>query len=342
MRYQTLEFSCCYRECIFIDSTTTIRFNLPDKAGTVARVQTPSLLQLEFLKPKYWLIWPVIGLIRLVCLFPLRARWGFGHALGYLAYLLARKRRHIVKTNLELCFPSLDPVEVDSLVKKNFSSNGIGIVETALVWFSTPTDSNQVTDIEGLDILTTAAQEGRGVLLLGTHLATLDLCGAVLSLHQPFDVMYRRNKNKLLEAIMTRGRMRNFNAAIERSDVRQVISRLRQGAVVWYGPDQDYGRKHSVFAPFFGVPAATVTATARITKITTAEVVVFTHFRDEQSGRYLINLSKLPESYPTDNEVANCTIVNRAIEEAIIKDPAQYWWVHRRFKTRPPGVDRPY
>ena len=305
-------------------------------------VRNPSLLQLEFLKPRYWLIWPIIGLIRLVCLLPLRARWGFGHALGSLAYLLARKRRHIVKTNLELCFPTLDRLEVASLVRRNFSSNGISIIETALVWFSTPTSSNEVTDIEGLDILTRAVQEGRGVLLLGTHLSTLDLCGAVLSLHQPFNVMYRRNKNKLLEAIMTRGRMRNFKAAIERSDVRQVVRRLRQGAVVWYGPDQDYGRKHSVFAPFFGVPAATVTATARIIRMTKAEVVVFSHFREERSGRYLIRLSKLPESYPTDNEVTNCTMVNRAVEEAIIKDPAQYWWVHRRFKTRPPGVDRPY
>lgn len=305
-------------------------------------VRTPSLLQLEFLKPRYWLVWPVIGLIRLVCLLPLRARWGFGRALGYLAYLLARRRRHIVKTNLELCFPTLDPLEVKSLVRRNFSSSGISIIETALVWFSTPDGSNDVTDIEGLEILNKAVQEGRGVLLLGTHLSTLDLCGAVLSLHQPFDVMYRRNKNRLLETIMTRGRMRNFDAAIERSDVRQVIRRLRQGAVVWYGPDQDYGRKHSVFAPFFGVPAATITATARIVKMTKAEVVVFSHFRDERSGRYLIRLSKLPESYPTDNEVADCTTVNRAIEEAIMTDPTQYWWVHRRFKTRPAGEPRPY
>ena len=125
--------------------------------------------------------------------------------------------------------------------------------------------------------------------------------------------------------------MRNFDTAIERSDVRQVMRRLRQGAIVWHRPDQGYGKKHSVFALFFGVPAATITATARITKMTKAEVVVFSHFRDERSGSYL-----------TDDQVTNCTMVNRTVEEAIITDPAQYWWVHRRFKTRPPGEARAY
>jgi len=99
----------------------------------VNAVRTPTLLQLEFLKPRYWLIWPAIGLIRLVCFLPLRARWGFGHALGAIGYLLARKRRHIVKTNIEHCFPTLDPEEVQSMVRRNFNSNGNSIVETALV-----------------------------------------------------------------------------------------------------------------------------------------------------------------------------------------------------------------
>ena len=312
------------------------------KTDIVTPVLSTSLKKLEFLKPKYWGIWLVVGFIRVVCLFPLKARWDFGRGMGKVAYYFAKRRRHIVKTNLQLCFPSLNATEIENLVLRNFSSTGIGVVETVQAWFSNPRSSKEITDIEGLNFLTDAVQKGKGVLLVGTHLSTLDLCGAILSVYQPFDVMYRKNKNKLLEAIMTRGRMRNFEAAIERKDVKQVIKRLRQGAVVWYGPDQDYGKKHSVFAPFFGVPAASITATARITRITKAEVVIFAHFRNEQTGRYLIKLSKLPKKFPTDNDVENCIIVNEAVETAINFDLTQYWWVHRRFKTRPVGESKLY
>ena len=277
-----------------------------------------------------------------MCLVPLRIQWDFGRGLGKIAYHLAKRRRHIVRTNLQLCFPLLTPTEIENLVLRNFSSTGIGIVETVQAWFSNPTSSKEITDIEGLNFLTDAVKKGKGVLLVGAHLATLDLCGAILSTYQPFDVMYRKNKNKLLEAIMTRGRMRNFNAAIERKDVKQVIKRLRQGAVVWYGPDQDYGQKHSVFAPFFGVPAASITATARIIRITKAEVVVFAHFRNEQTGRYSIKLSQLPRAFPAINDIESCIIINRAIEDTINFDLTQYWWVHRRFKTRPFGESQIY
>jgi len=307
----------------------------------VTTVNATSLRQPEFLKPRYWPTWVGIGLIRLICVLPLRARWALGSALGLLAFYLARKRRHIVLTNLALCFPHADIQTRQRMLIENFRSSGISIIETAVAWFEEPAGYRTLVDIEGLENLRAAKAEGRGVLLLGMHLSTLDFCGAVLASETPFDVMYRRNKNKLLEAVMTRGRQRNFDSAIERNNVRQVIRRLKEGAIVWYGPDQDYGRRHSVFAPFFSRQAATITATSRIVKITGSPVVVFSHYRDLQQGRYRIRLERL-DDFPAGDDLIDCTLINSIVEKAISEAPEQYWWLHRRFKTQPEGIDRPY
>lgn len=287
-------------------------------------------------------MWIGVGLIRTVCLLPLKARWRIGSALGLLAYRFARRRRHIVETNVRLCFPELDTAGCEQLVQNNFRSSGISIIETALAWFVDPSRFRSLVDIEGLEVLRTAKEKGRGVMLMGMHLSSLDFCGAVLGTEQPFDVMYRKNRNRLLEAIMTRGRERNFSSAIERSNVRAVIRRLKAGDIVWYGPDQDYGRKHSVFAPFFGIDSASITATSRILSMTGSPVVLFSHYRDLATGRYRIILQDMDESYPTGDETADASIINKAVEQAIRLAPEQYWWLHRRFKTRPEGESRPY
>ena len=311
------------------------------KPANVTAVNNTSLRQAEFLKPGYWLTWIGIGLIRLICFLPLSIRGKAGSGLGLLASMVATRRRHIVRTNLELCFPEIGQQVLDQLLVDNFRSSGVSIIETATVWFDDPWRYRDLVDITGLDELRSAKAEGSGVMLLGMHLSTLDFCGAVLSTYEPFDVMYRRNKNRLLEAVMTRGRERNFASAIERSNVRMVVRRLKEGAVVWYGPDQDYGRKHSVFAPFFNRQAASITAEA-IVKMTGSPVVVFSHYRDLATGRYRIHLERLTKNFPTDDEIADCTCINNVIEEAVSRAPAQYWWLHRRFKTQPEGEPRPY
>ena len=261
--------------------------------------------------------------------------------LGKLAYSVAGDRRHIAETNIHLCFPQLSAADQKQLVKQIFRNNGRGIIETAFAWTGRIDRVKSRISFSGLDALQRAASEGKGVLLLGMHFSTLDLCGAALGQQVPFDVMYRRNKNQLMEATMRAGRVRNFPNAIERSDVRSVIKALKSGHVVWYGPDQDYGRKHSVFAPFFGIETASITATARIAKITGAPVVIFQHRRTDDN-RYVIELSEPLKHYPTGDEREDAARINQLVEDAILKAPDQYWWVHRRFKTRPPGESRPY
>lgn len=305
-------------------------------------VSTPSLAQREFLKPKYWPTWLGILLGYLICFLPLRVRWAIGSGLGRLGYQLARGRRHIVETNLSLCFPDKSERELDHLARDNFVSSGISIIETAVGWFIPPSKYMDLADIEGLELLLEKQKEDKPVLLLGMHLSTLDFTGAVLGQKAEIDVMYRRNKNKLIEAIMTGGRIKHFPSAIERDDVRQVIRRLKQGATVWYGADQDYGLKHSVFAPFFGVQAATITAPSRLIKMTGANVLVLSHYRNLETGRYRISITEMPEAYPSGDDVADCTMYNQVVESCVSQAPEQYWWLHRRFKSRPEGEPRPY
>ena len=295
-----------------------------------------------FLHPRFWLTWLGLVIFRVIVQFPQGIRVNIGQWLGALTFHVAKRRRHIVETNLLLCFPDKSPEQLSQLAQDTFKSGGISIVETGLAWLRGPDSIVGRVEFEGLEILRAAHARGRGVILMGMHLSTLDICGAALGRYVPFDVMYRRNKNLLLEAVMTTGREQNFPEAIERNDVRRVIHNLKQGHIVWYGPDQDYGRRNAVFSNFFGVPAATITATSRIAKITGAAVVSFSHFRDFETGKYKIRITGPLQDFPSESEADDVDRINRLLEAAIVQAPEQYWWFHRRFKTRPDKDDDVY
>ena len=301
-------------------------------------------MQARLFMPRFWPIWLGAGLFALLGLLPLRAQWGLGAALGRAGYHLARGRRHTVRVNLALCFPQMPAAAREALVREVFRSVGISLMETALIWLWAPKekDFDKVVDIHGLERLEAAYRQGKGVLLVGPHLATLDYTGAALGCKIPIDVMYRRNKNPMLEALMIGGRGRYFPNVIDRGDVRRVIRRLRAGAIVWYGADQDYGSKVSVFAPFFKVPAATISATSRFADACGCPVIFLTHYRNLATGRYDIWLEGPLRGFPSGNLVKDASLINRYIEEGVMRAPEQYWWIHRRFKTRPPGEPKLY
>jgi KDO2-lipid IV(A) lauroyltransferase len=141
--------------------------------------------------------------------------------------------------------------------------------------------------------------------------------------------------------VICRGRQRLYDGVIPRDDLKGAIRSLRRGRTLWYAADQDYGASHSVFAPFFGVPAATITMTTRLARVNDSPVVFFSHFR-EPNGRFLLKLSPPLEGYPSGDDVADAARMNLVIEAAIRSHPEQYFWLHRRFKTRPPGESSPY
>jgi KDO2-lipid IV(A) lauroyltransferase len=149
--------------------------------------------------------------------------------------------------------------------------------------------------------------------------------------------MYRFNKNPVWEWLQVSGRQHYFDGVVERQDTRQVLKRLKAGRSIWYAADQDYGAKHSVFAPFFGVPAATITATSRFARLNGSPVVLMTTHRDIRAHRWRIEFHPALSGFPTGDDVADATTINALLEAHIRRQPEQYLWVHKRFKTRPAG-----
>ena len=291
----------------------------------------------RFLAPRYWPTWLGLGMLRVLALLPFAGQVRIGTAMGRVALRFSPHRRHITHVNLELCFPELDDAQRHTLLIKHFESLGIGMLETALSWWSAPGRLRPLTRIEGLEHLHAALAKGKGVILLSAHFTTLEIGGRLLAQHAPFHVMYREHKNALFEAVMKRARERHYEKAIERSDIRGMLRSLKDNHPVWYAPDQNYGREHSTFVPFFGIAASTITATSRLARMSGAAVVPFFQERLAGGAGYRLHLQPALENFPSDNIEQDTQRINAIIETQIRRVPAQYLWTHRRFKTRPPG-----
>ncbi|WP_228160716.1 MULTISPECIES: LpxL/LpxP family Kdo(2)-lipid IV(A) lauroyl/palmitoleoyl acyltransferase [Marinobacter] len=289
--------------------------------------------------PRWWPTWLSIGLIWLLSRLPMRLQWAIGKLIGELAYRTLSSRRHITRTNIDLCFPELGAAEREALVRKSFHSNGIGVMEIGLAWFRNPEDLRPITRVHGLEHVDAALARGKGILLLGGHYSTLDLGGSLVCMFIEADVMQRDHNNPLMNAIMTRARERRYGVALDSKDLRGLFRRLKANRIVWYATDQDYGRKGIVFAPFFNVPAASITATARIVERSDCAVIPFSHFRSEDGIGYDIYFHAPFEEFPSGDDLADATRINQTIEREIRRHPDQYLWMHRRFKTRPSRDD---
>lgn len=287
--------------------------------------------------PRYWPTWGAIALMYLAAWLPWSLKLALGRGLGLLAWRFAKRRRHITETNIRLCFPELNPQQQADLVKRTFIANGIGLLETATAWCRSVDFMRQRMQFTGTEHLQKALAQGKGAIILGIHFSTLDLGGALHGLLFDVDVIYRRHDNPLFEAFMTRSRERIFGAALDRRDLRAAIKRIKSGRGVWYSPDQDFGADVSVFAPFFGQTAASIKMTSRLAKMTGAPVLPLMFHRNPDDFTYRLEYLPPLDPFPTGDEVADATQVNAFIEQAIRRHPEQYLWLHRRFKTRPPG-----
>lgn len=297
-----------------------------------------------FLHPRYWLLWLGLGVLWLVVQLPYALLLKLGRALGALMLLAAKSRRQIAARNLELCFPELSAAERERLLRENFASSGIAFFEMAMSWWWPRARLARLAHIEGLEHLQAAQREGQGVILMSLHFTTLEIGAALLGQRHTIDGMYREHNNPLFDYIQRHGRERqNLDAsAIEREDVRAMLKVLRAGRAIWYAPDQDYGRKQSIFVPLFGVPAATVTATSKFARLGKARVVPFTQQRLADGSGYRLTIHPPLADFPGDSEEADCLRINQWIEQAVRQCPEQYLWAHRRFKTRPEGAPKLY
>lgn len=289
--------------------------------------------------PRWWPTWLGIGVMWLVAQLPIRFQWWLGKMVGLLAWKLAKSRRHITEVNIRLCFPELNEQQQTALVRNAFIANGIGLMELGIAWFRNPAKLTGMTRIHGIEHFEKALEAGKGVLLLGGHYSTLDLGGSLVTEYIEADVMQRDHNNPLMNAVMTRARGRRYGTVLGARDLRGLFRSLKKNRAVWYATDQDYGRKDIVFAPFFGIPTGTITATSRIAERSGCKVVPFSHFRRDDKPGYDIYFHPALENFPSGDDLDDATRINAVIEQEIRKAPDQYLWMHRRFKTRPDRED---
>ncbi len=293
---------------------------------------------IALLAPRHWPSWALVGALWLAVRLPYRWQLAAGRLLGRLLYRTLIRRRHIARVNLRLCFPHWSQTERQRVLLLHFESLGIAVFEMGLAWWAADSRLRDLATVEGVDYLRAAQARGKGVILLSAHFTTLEVGGRLLAPHLNFCPMYRRSRNPVWDAVVWRGRARHFPTMIDRQDVRGVVKQLRANRAIWYAPDQNYGREHSLFVPFFGVPAATITATSRLARMTGAAVVPFFHHRLPAGRGYSLHLLPPLENFPSGDDAADASRINRLVEQQVLRNPDQYLWIHRRFKTRPdPG-----
>ncbi|MCO4836617.1 MAG: LpxL/LpxP family Kdo(2)-lipid IV(A) lauroyl/palmitoleoyl acyltransferase [Oceanospirillaceae bacterium] len=296
----------------------------------------------KFYSLKYWPIWFGLSILRIIIALPWAWRMAAGRAIGKLLYQLSSRRRSIAQTNIALCFSDLDASQQRHMVRETFADNGIGIIETAMAWWSSHKDLTQRVSIKGGALIDQAQAQGRGVLLVGAHYTSLDLGGILLAQHYPYYATYQRHGNALMDCIIRRGRLNHLPGIIERQDIRQVIRLLKQGKIVWLAPDQDVGPQRSVFAPFFGIDTATTPIVSRLASTTGAKVLQFSHHRTHQDQAYQLSITDSLSSIPSGQLELDAAVLNAAIETKVRLQPTQYLWLHRRFKTRPKNSPKIY
>ncbi len=287
-------------------------------------------------------MWLVILLLRLLAFMPYPALMWTGRHLGHLIQRISDRRQRIVDINLKLCFKELSPQERDQIKRKSYENLGISLMEMAMCWWWTPQRLEKLVEIRGLENIQTCIENKQGVILLSGHFTSLEIGGRLLVLQQPMQVMYRTQKNRLFDSLLYTKRQGYLADVISRKNTRSLLKGIKKLVPTWYAPDQDFARERNVFAPFFGVPTATITASARLAQSTGAAMLPFYPERKPDGSGYTLWIEPPLADFPSGDELADASAINASIERFIRKQPDQYMWVHQRFKTRPPGEDKIY
>lgn len=296
----------------------------------------------QLLLPRHWVTWVVVTFIYLVVRLPLESQMKVGKALGRLLPRVSPYRFNVLRTNISLCFTDKTPKEREEITTRALEAIGVMYMETFHVYLRGPQKILERSELVGKECLEQAKQQDRGVLLIGAHFTSLDVAGAIVGSHFDYDCVYRPHKNKVVEYLCRRARARSFGNVIPASDVQLLLKSLvKNKRVVWYGVDQDLGHRRSVWAPFFGVEAATITAPSKIASHYQPAVVFMSHYRDEENQKWVVKLEPI-EDFPTGDQLTDACRLNSIVESAIRKNPAQYYWVHRRFKSLKNGETREY
>jgi Kdo2-lipid IVA lauroyltransferase/acyltransferase len=300
---------------------------------------SPARFRLRLLSPTHWPAWIGLALLWLLSRMPYRALIGTGRILGWLIARIPGSRRRIAERNIALCFPELDPRQHAQRVEESLRDVGLMLVEFALAWMGTSKAIARVpVTIEGLEHVAAAKARGQGVLLTGAHFSHLELAGRLLVERGSIELagMYREHGDAAFEWAIRRARQHYAATMFTKNEVRACVRYMRSGGRIWYAPDQDMRGKDTVFVPFFGIAASTLTATHHLARLSGACVIPFFHRRLPQGG-YVLRLEAPLADFPGTDVVVDTGRINAMIERMAREAPTQYLWIHRRFKSRPQG-----
>lgn len=280
-----------------------------------------------------------LGLLWLLHWLPLTWLGRVGNGFGHLLYWLAVPRRRVVLTNLRLCFPEMPEAERVALAKKHIKALARSLLERGILWWAPEARIRTMVRIEGRERLDGLLAGGTPVILLCPHFLALDWAGAAIIMDYRIVSIYSRQKNPLVDAMLYHGRTRFIKPALlsRQEGLRSVVRELKRGLPFYYLPDMDFGPQDAVFVPFFGVAAATITALPRLARLTGAVVLPAIARADPDGRGFSVTFEEPWDTYPTGDLDEDVRRMNAYIESVVKTMPEQYYWVHKRFKTRPPG-----
>jgi len=298
------------------------------------------MINTNFIHPKYFPTWILILLMRVGVFIPFRLQVFFGKIIGKLIYPLMTKLRKTAYSNISNCFPEKKQPQVKLLVKQHFEAIGISLFETANAYYASDKKIKKMLIINNEQHFTKALKKEGGIILLCSHFMPLMLGSRALLIKHTIANIYRPQNNQLFDQMMVKGYVKNGAVMIKSSDTRSIMKAINNSLPIWYAPDHDLGRNNSVFAPLFGIQTATASATSRLAKNNNTRVIPFSFFRTENG--YEMSFDKPLKNYPSGDAIKDASKTNQILEKQILKNPEQYLWIHRRFKTRPEGEDNFY
>ncbi|MDD2742950.1 MAG: lipid A biosynthesis acyltransferase [Rhodocyclaceae bacterium] len=282
----------------------------------------------------------LVGLLWLAHWLPLPILRALGAGLGRVLYALGRERRKVAQINLRLCFPEKTEAERNALARQHFIAFSQAVLDRTLGWWASRQRLERLIRITGAEHL--LDPDGRPLILLSPHFVGLDAGASRISMLVSGCTVYSNQKNPVFNQVLLKGRQRFMDVLLlSRQDgMRKIVKAMKEGYPFYYLPDLDFGPKDSIFVPFFGVPAATIPGVSRLARLTGARVVPCIT-RQVPDG-YEVEVMPAWDNFPGESIEADTEMVNRFIESQVLRMPAQYFWLHKRFKTRPPGEQRFY
>jgi len=300
-------------------------------------------LQWQWLTPRYWPTWLGVACLWFIAFIPWSGRHWLGEKLGKLMYWHNNKRRHIVLTNLRLCFPKMPADELERLTAQHFAEYGCALLNYSVLFFRARNYILQRTSIQGLENITRATQAQRNVLLLLGHSVWLEFAPAAIGQYYAAYGSYKPFNNPIFNWLIARSRLKDVEFVVAREEgMLKLVRSLRADRLLFFLPDQDHGLKHSTFAPFFATNKATLTSPARIAKMGKTITIPIMAFSDKATEGYKVIVGEALHNFGELDAENNATLMNQAFQQLIEQAPEQYMWTLKLLRTRPPNEVSPY